>query len=74
MIPGVNVTFRCKECEGTGYNSSGHPNDPSSTDVICRAECDNGEVTHFDELTTLEDAKEDYPDAIRFQVVAPDYR
>jgi hypothetical protein len=71
MITGVDVTFRCKECGGTGYVSSGHPNDPSSTDILCQAECDDGEVTHFDELTTLEEAMENYPDAIRFQVAAP---
>jgi len=71
MIAGIDVTLRCDECGGSGRVLSGHPNDPFAQAINCQAGCDNGEVTHFDELTTLEDAIKDYPTAIRLQVVAP---
>jgi hypothetical protein len=71
MITGVDITRRCKECGGSGHVSSGHPNDPSSIDILCQAECDDGVVTYFDALTTLADAVKDYPDAISLQVVSP---
>ena len=71
MIAGIDVTLRCDECGGSGRVLSGHPNDPFAQAINCQAGCEDGEVTHFDELTTLEDAIKDYPTAIRLQVVAP---
>jgi hypothetical protein len=71
MKTGVDVTFRCKECGGSGLIFCGYPNDPFSTAITCQAGCDDGVVTYLDEFTTLADAVKDYPDAIRLQVVSP---
>tara|TARA_R100001163_G_C5056074_1_gene192490 strand:+ start:861 stop:1124 length:264 start_codon:yes stop_codon:yes gene_type:complete len=65
------IHVHCADCAGAGVVSDGHPNDPSSRNVLCK-ECDGtGKDSFIDEMEydSIADVIQDYPKAIGFTYV-----
>tara|TARA_R100000995_G_scaffold79071_2_gene49985 strand:- start:287 stop:508 length:222 start_codon:yes stop_codon:yes gene_type:complete len=64
----MTIKVHCERCDGYGVISDRHPNDPSARDISCY-ECDgSGEIHYRETYDSIADAKEDYPEAIGFEL------
>ncbi len=69
----MQIVCECMDCLGYGVVSDRHPNDPSARDVAC-SYCDgSGEVIYEESYDSEEEARADYPTAMRIiNDVAPE--
>lgn len=66
---GFKIICKCLCCDGYGFVSDRHPNDPSSKNVACH-ECEGeGQKIFFGAYDSIADARDDYPEAISFTYI-----
>tara|TARA_R110000751_G_scaffold52924_2_gene114959 strand:- start:289 stop:492 length:204 start_codon:yes stop_codon:yes gene_type:complete len=62
----IKIICNCPKCDGYGFVTDRHPNDPSSKDIVCH-ECEgDGKKIFVDVYDSIADAQDDYPEAVGF--------